>query len=510
MVSGQLNAVVAYLRKMTTIPDASEGTDGQLLERFTAQHDEAAFRTLVERHGPLVWSVCRRVLRQTPDAEDAFQATFLVLVRKAGSIRKRASVRSWLYGVARRVAVRARTNAGRRQTTDLHKLDVPQAVDPAREVAEREWHGIVDEEIQRLPETQRQPLILCYLEGKTNDEAAQELGCPRGTIATRLAHARARLRQRLTRRGVVLPAAALTVELSRHVASAAPAPIVEVLVKAALARVADTAAVVSPQVAALTEGTLKAMFMSKLKLLAAILLVLGVLGTGAALFAFHGQPAEPAEPGRDEKPKPLPVVKQDKGDLPGPREKQDVPSQREGVLLVVGTDIKEGENVPAERIVTVKIHGEVKKYRRLQVGDKVEEGQLLARVDDRLARDEVAIRKAKLAAAEADYVAATKTRDEAQERRMTLLRLQRAVEGSAVSAEDVRAAKSTWERYKSEADSKSAALEVAKLELKQSQTLLEMYEIRSSIRGVIKAIHKQRGEAIRSLETVILVEGVKE
>ena len=192
------NSVLHYLRRIGGTAVSAGETDGQLLERFVHDRTAAAFTALVERHGPLVWSLCQRMLGPVAEAEDAFQATFLVLVRKAGSISKRESVRSWLYGVAYRVAARARNDRGRRRAREV-SLDSISVCAPAEDTVWRDLRPVLDEEIQRLPAKHRLAVILCYLEGKTNDEAAVVLGCPRGSVATYLSRARDRLRARLTR-----------------------------------------------------------------------------------------------------------------------------------------------------------------------------------------------------------------------------------------------------------------------------------------------------------------------
>src|SRR5438105_4394729 len=182
MTGGRVNGIVEYLHRLARPGAAGEGTDGQLLEQFVTRRDQAAFAALVRRHGPLVWGVCRRLLRHTQYAEDSFQATFLILARKAGAVGKRDSVRSWLYGVAYRVAVRARTTAERRRERPLPDVAAPRQDDPCPDL-----RGVLDEELSRLPERYRAPLLLCHLEGKTQEEAARLLGCPRATVATRLA-----------------------------------------------------------------------------------------------------------------------------------------------------------------------------------------------------------------------------------------------------------------------------------------------------------------------------------
>jgi RNA polymerase sigma factor (sigma-70 family) len=280
----------------------SAATDAQLLTRFLARRDHEAFELLVWRHERLVLSACRRILGDLHDAEDAFQATFLTLVRKAATIGRGQALASWLYRVACRIALRARAGlavrAGReRQGTDLAGLTA--ADDAARE--RRELGPVLDEEIGRLPEKYRAAVVLCYLEGRTYGEAARVLGCPVGTVSTRLTHARELLRARLTRRGVGLGAGALAAILCECAASAAvPAALVSATVEAA-ARVAAgqaAAAVVSPRVAALTEGALRAMWITKLKIAATLLLAVGVLG-GAVTLSLRAGPA-----GQEQKPAP--------------------------------------------------------------------------------------------------------------------------------------------------------------------------------------------------------------
>src|SRR4051812_30726042 len=180
MAGGRTSLLLRHLRLLT-----AEGTgqllDRQLLERFATQRDEAAFTALVKRHGPMVLRVCRRVLQDGHAAEDAFQATFLVLVRKAGSLRQRELVGNWLYGVAYRVAARARVEAARRRGRERRPA-LPPPGDPLAELTGRELALALDEELNRLADKYRAPLVLCYLQGLTRDEAAQQLGCSLGTF----------------------------------------------------------------------------------------------------------------------------------------------------------------------------------------------------------------------------------------------------------------------------------------------------------------------------------------
>src|SRR5438874_579973 len=194
--------VVRQLRRSVLLHDAASLTDGQLLESFVARRDEAAFEALVRRHGPMVLGVCRGVLRNAHDAEDAFQATFLVLVRKAASLRRREAVGNWLYGVAYRTALQARTTAARRRLKEA-QMRSPESQDSAAAgVVRLELQALLDRELSRLPQKYQAPIVLCDLLGKTKREAAADLGCPEGTVSSRLARGRELLRRRLARQGL--------------------------------------------------------------------------------------------------------------------------------------------------------------------------------------------------------------------------------------------------------------------------------------------------------------------
>ncbi len=198
-------------------------SDGQLLELFlagTKETAETSFAALVDRHGPMVLRACRQILGNPDDAQDAFQATFLVLVRQARSVRKRDSLACWLYGVAQRVARRARVDAARRQAHERRCAATAREQDMAPEDdPECCWTELHDE-LSRLPERYRESVVLCYLQGLSTQAAAQRLGCPQGTVLSRLSRARDQLRKRLTRRGVAVPAGLLTAGLATEVARA--------------------------------------------------------------------------------------------------------------------------------------------------------------------------------------------------------------------------------------------------------------------------------------------------
>lgn len=262
---GQLrNDLIPYLRRVTGGTESGACDDADLLRRFAAERDQAAFATLVRRHGPMVFGVCQRLLRHSHDAEDAFQATFLVLARRAGAVGRPELLGNWLYGVATRTALEARNRRARRQLLEqraMHAMqDGPQSQHDGETWAEA--RQALDEEIHLLPTRYRQPFVCCYLEGKTNDEAARLLGCPPGTIYSRLAWARDRLRERLQRRGLAIPAVALPALLTEQLASAAvpPACLAATLqVAQGVAAGGAATASVSAEIASLSQGVINAM-----------------------------------------------------------------------------------------------------------------------------------------------------------------------------------------------------------------------------------------------------------
>jgi RNA polymerase sigma factor (sigma-70 family) len=218
-----LNGVLQHIRKVAAVHSDRGLSDHDLLERFVGVRDEAAFTALIERHGPMVLGVCRRALSNSHDAEDACQATFLVLARKAASVRKRTSLSSWVHGVACRVAASLKRDHARRRARERGvELLVPE--DPAAEVTWREVQSILDEELERLPERYRGQLILCYLECMTRDEAAQQLGLSPGRLHGRLERARELLRKCLTKRGLTLSAVMTAAALGESATQAALAP----------------------------------------------------------------------------------------------------------------------------------------------------------------------------------------------------------------------------------------------------------------------------------------------
>jgi RNA polymerase sigma factor (sigma-70 family) len=284
-VNQAIQALLRYLRGTA----GPAGADADLLERFARHGDGAAFAALVARHGPMVLGVCRRLLRDAHDAEDAFQATFLVLARKAGTLGRGDPVGAWLHGVACRTAAHARADRARRRAHERRATAMP-AAEPTPAVVWEDLRPVLDEEVRRLPDKYRVPVVLCYLGGKTYDEAAREIGCPKGTVATRLAKARELLRERLSRRGLALTAVVLAAVVADNARAAVPAGLLKSTVEA------TTLSAASAGVTALAEGVLKAMSVARLKAVTTLVVTAGLLAGGVGALAYRG--AGEGGPGR--------------------------------------------------------------------------------------------------------------------------------------------------------------------------------------------------------------------
>jgi RNA polymerase sigma factor (sigma-70 family) len=296
MATAPSGVVLRHLRQLVNAKDTRTIPDQQLLERFTRGREEAAFEALVRRHGPLVLCVCRRVLHQEQDAEDVFQATFLVLARKAAGIDQRVSLGGWLYRVAYHLALKVRKQAAARQKRE-ERAARRDETDPLAEVTGRELLAVFDEELQELPECERVALVLCYLEGKTRDEAAREVGCSESTLKRRLERGKERMRLRLARRGVALSAALLPAGLAQSARAAVPTALTVTAVQAGLLVAGGQTAsgVASAKAVALANGAIRAMVLSRVKTVGALLLAAALLGLGGVLLASP-RPEDPAPP----------------------------------------------------------------------------------------------------------------------------------------------------------------------------------------------------------------------
>jgi RNA polymerase sigma factor (sigma-70 family) len=320
--------------------------DGQLLERYLTHRDQAAFEALVNLHGPMVLGLCRRVLRDPRDIEDAFQATFLILVRKAPTIRDPGHLANWLYGVAYRVARRARTNLLRRRDREIAVVNLEAPAGPDSP----DTPGIgpaLDEELSRLPRKYRAPLVLCYLNGRTHDQAAQELGCPVGTVRSRLARGRDLLRRRLTSRGHGPTAAILgptTAMPAKLMTEAVPPPLVAATVDAAVAIGASQtiqAGALSASVLTLTHGVLTTMKLAQLKFVGMAILATSLSAGGVIAVSYAA----------GQNPTGAPVANGALATAAGPQEKA-VAGPLKGVV-VKGVVVKDGA-VVEERLKSLE------------------------------------------------------------------------------------------------------------------------------------------------------------
>jgi RNA polymerase sigma factor (sigma-70 family) len=307
---GRLGTVGRPLEILWTSGTLTGLCDAQLLIRFTEARDasgELAFRELVHRHGPMVLGVCRQIVREPHGAEDAFQTTFLVLVRKARSVRVHGSLAPWLYSVAHRTARRARAISSRCRTADAEQLEALES--SPGEAYHFDLRPLLLEELDRLPGKYREPIVLCHLEGKTHEEAAWLLQWPVGTVSGRLSRGRQLLKSRLERRGLAVPSAILAAPWLVGLRSTLAAPLEEYTFTAA-ARFA-AAQPVSASVLSLTHGVLRTMFLRKLKSVALAALFIGTALGGIGVWAHwpsqaSGKPAQAVQPATNPTASPVP------------------------------------------------------------------------------------------------------------------------------------------------------------------------------------------------------------
>jgi RNA polymerase sigma factor (sigma-70 family) len=359
--------LMGVLRRLDLAGPRTAGgpSDGQLLGRFAGSRDEPAFEAIVRRHGPMVLGVCRRVLRHEADAEDAFQATFLILARKAGCVARRELVGNWLYGVAYRVALKAKAMNARRRVKEREAAKAPRP-----EAAGEVWRRLgplLDQELQALPEKYRAPVVLCDLQGKTRKEAARELGWPEGTVAGRLARARGLLSKRLAKHGAAPGGVGAAGLLSLGSASACvPGPLLTSTVRAAALFAAGKAAASAP-VVALTKGVLNAMLTTKFKAATAVLLAAALLTAGGVLLqrAAAQKPEDPnARPARE-----APDPRVGDRETPDPKAKPDQPTPRHDLS---------GKNVLNEPTgLLVVIRAVDARQRKLTVGVSTNAGRIV-------------------------------------------------------------------------------------------------------------------------------------
>jgi RNA polymerase sigma factor (sigma-70 family) len=288
--------VLDFLRRLKPADPARQTPDAELLARFVVSRNEAAIAELVQRHGPLVWRLCVRVLGEAADAEDAFQAAFLVLARRAASVSRPELLANWLYGVAYRTALKVRDERRRRQIP-LQEERAVNNTTPLDEASRRELRERLDSELSQLPDRYRVPIVLHFLEGHTQEEVARMLGCPRPTIATRLTRACERLRTRLLHRGLTLSTGALGAALAEEASAALPLTLLEATVHAAPLFAAGGSILAPQAAAAVAEGVLQTMFLIKIKFAFAGVLLVAVVAAGVSVLASQGlTPDHPGQP----------------------------------------------------------------------------------------------------------------------------------------------------------------------------------------------------------------------
>jgi RNA polymerase sigma factor (sigma-70 family) len=470
-----LSHLLHRLRRLAVGPDRTP--DADLLARFARTRDEDAFAALMARHGPMVLNACRRVLGDAHRAEDAFQATFLVLARKAGALRRPEALAGWLYGVASRVARKARgREAGQERPRPPENLPDPPdpRPDPLAELSARDLLAVLEEELWRLPEVYRLAVVLCCLEGLSQEEAARRLGWTAGSVKGRLERGRRRLAQRLERRGLTL-SAALGVAAWRDVASAGlPAALAERTVPAAVAFAAGSGVIargVSSEVVALVGGGLQAMSLSGLKVVLGVLLVAGVAGTGLA-WLNNG-------PG-----KPLPsalasAVAADPGPRPGGAEKE-VPD-RPALLKKAQADLD--ELAAAADIADQKLTDRV-----------IEDRQRLAELEERLNEVEGETSRARSARVEEDRLRATEAQLQGDIARTVAIRAEGAPETLRKQLDQVRDQLARIERDRRV---EQEARYVKRMDLRRQMVRLE-----EGIRLLERKRAAQRQEVERRRETL--------
>jgi RNA polymerase sigma factor (sigma-70 family) len=476
MATRALNRIVQHLQHRALQHAAANLLDGELLEGYIRRRDQAAFEALVRRHGPMVLGVCRRILRNEADAEDAFQATFLILARKAGSIRQKGTVANWLYGVAHNTALKARAINRRRRSKEFAAGNM--AAPKTSEETWRQVQGLVDGELSLLPEKYRIPIVLCELEGRTIKEAAAHLGWPDGTVATRLRHGRELLARRLARHGLALSG---TVLASVMAANAATARVPATLLGSTL-RVAHLVGAAQPlltggistKVITLAEGVLKAMLLANLKKVTAFLIMVAVLGIGLGGMARSAGSS---------------------GDDPGPAAQNTRHESRDS------QDSPRGQRW----VIRSEVDGIIADV--LKAGDMVQPGTTLVRLDDRRAKIHLNQARSRLEAAKADMAV---TSAQVQFATLQAERLQELVNLKAIEAGVYKEALAKRDRALADLAVKKAMVKVVETEVENAQLHLSKFILRSPARGTVRTVFKQKGELVKAGERILEISSKQE
>jgi RNA polymerase sigma factor (sigma-70 family) len=473
MATNVLNRVVRHLRQGAMQQAAAAVRDGELLEAYISRKDEAAFEALVRRHGAMVLGVCQRILRNNADAEDAFQATFLVLVRKARSIRSRGAIANWLYGVAHHTALKARIMNRRRRSKELAARTVsrPQVAEEVRQ----QLQALLDSELAALRDNYRIPIVLCDLEGKTIKEAAAHLGWPPGTVATRLRRGRSLLARRLSKHGLPLSGTTLLGMLSAGVGhTAVPPALLGATLRAAGmlgAGKALRAGGVSTQVATLTEGVMKAMLLSKLKSTSALVLILALLGMGAGGISRCADPGE-----KEDRSVQIPASDAGTGRKPArpSAERLVISSQVSGMIVDV-----------------------------IRAGDKVRPSAVLVRLDDREAKADLDRVRAHLEASKADHAVAVESLAAST---LQAERMKKLLELKAIETATYEQAVLAPYRMRSEVEAKLAFVSVATADVEKAQIVLAQHVLKSPVAGTVRTVFTEAGAIVKAGEPILEID----
>jgi RND family efflux transporter MFP subunit len=494
MADRDIAQVLRYLRR--SFEGGGELSDGQLLQQLTTANRPAAFKALVRRHERLVFGVCRRILRDVHDAEDAFQATFLALLRKGHSISRSQALASWLYKVAFRVAInlrarRARTEDREQPLAFADSVAAPTSLNLSLEM--QELRALLDEELERLPERFRAPLVLCYFEGRTLDEAAEHLGCPRGTVASRLARGRERLRVRLTRRGLAITSAALVAGLAKPGWSvAAPLTLIGSTVQFAKVGGGAAGAVISAKVLTLTAEVLRAMFIKKFITAVTVLAISAsvlLMGGGVGMHVYRSAAAEPAERAADVSP---PVPQE------SPSQQQKAPPEKEKPELpkvtVVKPVIKEVERTAGfnARLQASKTYNVTAAVNGRVASIICQEGAAVKKDDVLFELDRTALKEARQRAAANLEIARTRQAESAR----LADRLNKLAETRTVSTEEAQKAQAT-------AAIDAATVRLAQLDFERAERELQAAQIKAPADGKISALRVDVGSGVTADKTVL-------
>jgi RND family efflux transporter MFP subunit len=494
-MTAPLANVLHHIRTLVGRSDRVGLSDGEILERFVSRQDESAFEELLARHGPMVLGVCQQLLRDPHDAEDAFQATFLVLVRRAGSIGKRDRLAGWLYGVAHRVAARSRSQTAQRRGRERRGVEMV-AVEPFCQVAWDEVRPVIHEEVSRLPEKYRSPVVLCYLEGKTQEEAAKDLGWTRGTVKGRLERARDLLRKRLARRGLALSTGALAAVICPS-ATALPPALSAATTKAAMLLVAGqglAAGIGSAQVISLTEGVLKTMVVTKLKLVAIVLAIVGVIGTGVAVSAYYSPAAEQETANKSDDTKRAlqddPPNKDRSEQDPKERKQEESTQPKVQVMRPISRQVVDHQDFTGRTEATkvdifAQTSGELLKV-LFQPGAEVKKGELLFETDPRAYQAELDKAEAEFLRAETRYKHAS----------AQLERAKKQGDNKTVGQEE-------FERISAERDDTLAALQGAKASVTLAKLHLDSTKVTAPISGQTGRPQVTPGSVVKAGSTLL-------